>query len=149
MIYIVVIPFNFMEPFNNRDVLIVYNVMLFGIIGLLVGVTPVRTEDMSPRLQKALRSGILAVSSLAILVSLYALSAILYRTVDGGITINRMAVIGWNTLNTGLLIWLVYRLLRNKSGRWEQELQMVFSKGAAGYAFWGLFIILAVPLLFR
>ena len=91
----------------------------------------------------------MAVSSLAILVSLYALSAILYRTVDGGITINRLAVIGWNTLNTGLLIWLVVRLLRNKSGLWEQELQIVFSKGAALYAFWGLFIILAVPLLFR
>jgi hypothetical protein len=149
VIYIIVIPFNFMEPFNNRDVLIVYNAMLFGIIALLLGVTPVRTEDISPRLQKALRTGILAVSILAILVSLYALSAILYRTIDGGITMNRLAVIGWNTLNTGLLIWLVVRLLRNKSGRWEQELQMVFSKGAAGYAFWGLFIILAVPLLFR
>jgi len=149
VIYIIVIPFNFMQPFNNRDVLIVYNVMLFGIIGLLLGVTPVRTDDISPRLQKALRSGILAVSILAIVVSLYALSAILYRTVEGGITINRLAVIGWNTLNTGLLIWLVVRLLRNKSIRWEQELQIVFSKGAALYAFWGLFIILAVPLLFR
>jgi hypothetical protein len=149
VIYIIVIPFNFMEPFNNRDVLIVYNAMLFGIIALLLGVTPVRTEDISPRLQKALRSGILVVSTLAIVVSLYALSAILYRTIEGGITINRLAVIGWNTLNTGLLIWLVFRLLRNKSGRWEQELQMVFSKGAAAYAVWGLFLILAVPLLFR
>jgi hypothetical protein len=149
LIYVVVIPFNFMEPFNNRDVLIVYNAMLFGIIGLLLGVTPVRTEDISPRLQKALRSGILSVSILAIIVSVYALSAILYRTAEGGITINRMVVIGWNTLNTGLLIMLVYRLLRNKSGRWEQELQKVFSHGAAGYAIWGLFIILAVPLLFR
>jgi hypothetical protein len=149
IIYIVVIPFNFMQPFNNRDVLIVYNAMLFAIIGLLVGVTPIRTADIAPRLQKALRAGILAVSILAILVSLYALSAILYRTVQGGITMNRLVVIGWNTLNTGLLAWLVYRLLRNKNSQWEQELQMVFSKGAAGYAFWGLFIILAVPLLFR
>ena len=149
IIYVAVIPFNFMEPFNNRDVLIVYNAMLFAIIGLLVGVTPIRTADIAPRLQKALRAGILAISILAILVSLYALSAILYRTVQGGITMNRLVVIGWNTLNTGLLIWLVYRLLRNKNSQWEQELQMVFSKGAVGYAIWGLFIILAVPLLFR
>ena len=50
VIYVLVIPFNFMEPFTNRDVLIVYNAMLFGIIALLLGVTPVRAEDISPRL---------------------------------------------------------------------------------------------------
>jgi hypothetical protein len=149
VIYIVVIPFNFMEPFKNRDVLIVYNAMLFGIIGLLLGVTPVRTDDISPRIQKALRTGILVVSILAILVSLYALSAIIYRTVLGGITINRLAVIGWNTLNTGILVLLVARLLRKKDTPWTQELQSIFSLGAAGYTIWGLFIVLAIPLLFR
>lgn len=149
VIYIVVIPFNFMEPFKNRDVLIVYNVMLFAIIGLLLGVTPVRMDDISPRLQRVLRAGILLVSILAILVSLYALFAILYRTDEGGITMNRLTVIGWNMLNTIILILLVYRLLRNKSSQWEQELQKIFSLGAAVYMVWGTFIVLAIPLLFR
>jgi hypothetical protein len=40
VIYVLVIPFNFMAPFQNRDLLIVYNVMQFAIIGLLIGVTP-------------------------------------------------------------------------------------------------------------
>ena len=89
IIYILIIPFNFLEPYKNRDVLIVYNIMLFAIMGLLVGVTPIELTDLSPRLQAALRNGILAVAGLAALVSLYALSALIYRTVAGGITINR------------------------------------------------------------
>jgi hypothetical protein len=149
VIYVLVIPFKFMEPFQNRDVLIVYNAMLFAIIGLLVGVTPVRAEDLSPRLQSAIRTGILAVAILAILVSLYALSAVIYRTVLGGITINRLTVIGWNTLNTGILVWLAFRLLRNKHGHWAEELKSVFSLGMVGYTVWGLFIVIAIPLLFR
>ena len=149
VIYIVVIPFNFMEPFNNRDVLIIYNAMLFAIIGMLLGVTPVRVDDISPRLQAALKLGIQVVALLAVLVSLYALSAVVYRTVLGGITINRLTVIGWNTLNTGILILLLYRLRRNKSGRWDQELQSVFSLGTVGYTVWGVFVVLAIPLLFR
>jgi len=149
VIYVVVIPFNFMEPFNNRDVLIIYNAMLFAIIGLLLGVTPVRVDDISPRLQAALKLGIQVTALLAVLVSLYALSAVIYRTVLGGITINRLTVIGWNTLNTGILILLLYRLRRNKSGRWDQELQSVFSLGTVGYTVWGVFVVLAIPLLFR
>lgn len=149
LIYVFVIPFNFMEPFQNRDVLIVYNIMLFAIVGLLIGVTPVRAEDLSPRLQSAIRTGILAVAILAILVSLYALSAVVYRTIEGGITINRLTVIGWNTLNTAILAWLVYRLLRNKGGHWAEEIKIVFSKGMVGYTVWGIFIVIAIPLLFR
>jgi hypothetical protein len=149
VIYVVVIPFNFMEPFNNRDVLIVYNAMLFGIIALLVGVTPVRADDLSPRLQRPIRIGILAVSILAILVSLYALSAVVYRTIEGGITINRLTVIGWNTLNTGILVLLAFRMLRRKDEHWAELLKSVFSLGMVGYTVWGLFIVIAIPLLFR
>ncbi len=41
VVYIFVIPFNFFQPFQNRDLLIIYNAMLFAIMGLLVGATPI------------------------------------------------------------------------------------------------------------
>ena len=56
-IYLLVIPFNFLAPYENRELLIVYNLMLFAIMGLLLGVTPIRGDDLSPRLQKWLRRG--------------------------------------------------------------------------------------------
>jgi hypothetical protein len=149
VVYVFVIPFNFMEPFKNRDVLIVYNVMLFAIMGLLVGTTPITVDDLSPKLQAALRNGILAVAVLTVLVSLYALSAILYRTVLGGITINRLTVIGWNTINIAILILLIYRLLRGERQAWVDQLKATFKIGTVGYTIWVLFTIIAIPLIFR
>ncbi len=109
VVYLFVIPFNFLEPFENRDVLIVYNIMLFAIMGLLVGATPLSLEDVSPRLGQALRWGIRAVAILAVLVSLYALSALIYRTMQGGFTINRLTMLGWNVINIALLVLLIIR----------------------------------------
>ena len=149
VIYLFVIPFNFLEPFKNRDVLIVYNAMLFAIMGLLVGATPLSLEEVSPRLQRALRSGIQAVAILAVLVSLYALSALLYRTVEGGITINRLTMIGWNVINIALLVLLILRQLGKGEQPWNERIQGLFSLGAYAYVGWSLFVVLVMPFIFR
>jgi hypothetical protein len=107
VIYVLVIPFNFMAPFQNRDLLIVYNVMQFAIIGLLIGVTPLKLDDLSPKLQVWLRRGIIAIIILALIVSVYALSAVIYRTVNGEITLNRVTIIGWNIINIIILAALL------------------------------------------
>lgn len=148
-IYILVIPFNFLEPYQNRDVLIVYNLMLFGIMGLLLGATPMRGSDLSPQLQKWLRNGILAVAILAELVSLYALSATVYRTVDGGWTINRLTIIGWNMVNIAILFWLIYKQWKTPRERWVPALQSVFSLATNAYLVWGLIVVVVIPWLFR
>lgn len=147
-VYVLVIPFRFMEPFHNRDVLIVYNVMLFAVLGLLVGASPARTDGLSPKQQSALRAGILALASLTALVSLYALAAISYRTALGGITMNRLTVIGWNGLNIGILASLIVRQMKRDGSAWLPALHSTFSAGTIGYAIWTLFLILSIPLLF-
>jgi len=149
LVYLVVIPFNFFQPFNNRDVLIIYNAMLFAIMGLLVGATPVHLGELSPRLGSALRSGIIAVAILATLVSLYALSAILYRTATGAVTINRLTMIGWNIINITLLVMIVVRLVRRSGTPWNERIKAVFSLGAVAYVSWALLVILAMPFIFR
>ena len=148
-IYIVLIPFNFLEPFNNRDVLIVYNLMLFAIMGLLLGATPFHTHDLSQQLQLWLRRGILAVAILAVLVSLYALSATLYRTIDGGMTINRLMILGWNSINIVILLALIFRQWKDRSKDWVASLQTVFGLGTNVYLIWAIFLLLFVPWLFQ
>ena len=149
VIYLFVIPFNFFQPFQNRDVLIVYNAMLFGIMGLLVGATPLSLDEVSPRLGRVLRAGILAVAVLAVLVSVYAISALLYRTVGGGVTLNRLAITGWNAINIALLLMMIVRLLRRAESLWNERIQGVYSLGAYPYVVWSLFVILVTPLIFR
>ncbi len=149
VIYTFLIPFNFMEPFKQRDVLIVYNALLFAIMGLLMGATPIDPRELSENMQKWLRSGILAVAILGTLISIYALSAIVYRTVDWGITINRLAVIGWNTINIGILIGLIVKQFKAGRDKWVESAQQVFSFGTNFYVAWGVFLVVMIPLLFR
>ncbi|MBC8509600.1 MAG: hypothetical protein H8D34_32535 [Chloroflexi bacterium] len=149
VIYVFVIPFNFMEPFNQRDVLIVYNIMLFAIMGLLMGATPIRKNDLSQSMQIWLRSGILAVAILGALISIYAMSATVYRTVQWGITVNRLTIIGWNTINIGVLIALIVKQFKDGRDKWIESLQQVFSYATNAYVFWGLFLVVVIPLLFR
>jgi hypothetical protein len=147
-IYIFVIPFNFLAPYENRDVLIVYNLMLFAIMGLLLGVTPIRGDDLSPQLQKWLRMGIIAVAILAEVVSLYALSATVYRTIGGGLTINRLTIIGWNTINISILFGLIYKQFKDGREQWIASLKSVFSLATNAYLVWALFLVIIIPLLF-
>jgi hypothetical protein len=148
LVYLAFIPFNFREPFDNRDVLIIYNAMLFAVIALLVGATPVSLENVSPRVARWLRWGIIAVAALALLVSLYALAAIVYRTAMDRLTPNRLAFIGWNVVNIGLLALILLRQARVRAGAWLSELYRAYSAGAVAYSLWTLAMILALPWLF-
>jgi hypothetical protein len=149
IIYIFVIPFNFMAPFQNRNLLIVYNVMQFAILGLLIGATPLKVDDLSQKLQTWLRRAIIAVSILALLISVYALSAVVYRTVMDGITLNRTTIIGWNIINVVILVALIITQFRKSASGWHERLQSVFSKATAAYLVWSVLLILLLPLFFR
>ncbi len=85
---------------------------------------------------------------LTVLISLYALSATVYRTVEGGITMNRLTIIGWNSINIGILVLLIYKQFKDGPEQWIDSLQSVFSRGTIGYIVWMLFVTLAIPLLF-
>ena len=148
-IYVVFIPFNFQAPFRSRDLLIVYNAMLFAIMGLLIGATPVRRPEPSSGYAKALRWGILVLVILATVVSLYAMSAIVYRTLQGALTPNRLTVIGWNTINIAILIFLMVKLFKSGQERWVEAVHTAIGTGAMAYIAWTTLLILALPLLFR
>lgn len=147
LVYLAFIPFNFRAPFDNRDVLIIYNGMLFAVIALLVGATPINLADLSPRLARWLRLGIIGVAALALTVSLYALAAILYRTALDRLTPNRLAFIGWNVINIAFLFLLLLFQVRVKVG-WLHGLYRTYSLGTVAYTAWTLIMIFALPWLF-
>lgn len=147
VIYVALIPFNFRAPIENRDVLIINNGMLFAIMGLLLGASPLQNADLPPKIRPWIRRGIIAVASLAILVSLHALTAILFRTFNDSLTINRTIVIGWNLANLGILITLLVNQFRSGAS-WVTGLQKTFSVGTVIYLIWGLFVVLGIPLLY-
>ena len=148
VVYIGLIPLNFYQPFQNREVLIVYNLLLFAVIGLLVSATPVMDQPMSAVQERWLRRGLLTLAGLAVLISLYALSAIVYRTWNDGFTPNRVTVIGWNILNIALLSLLLVRQLRSKAETWLPTMYDTFAQGAKAYLVWGVVVLLFIPWVF-
>lgn len=149
LVYLAFIPFNWREPFENREVLMIFNAMLFAVVALLVGATPVQGSDLSARGQTWLRRGVIALAALALLVSLYALAAILYRTAIDRPTPNRLTFIGWNVVNIVILALLLIHQARAGRERWLPAVHQAFAAGTVLYIAWSLVGLLALPWLFR
>jgi hypothetical protein len=148
VVYLCIVPFYFWRPFENRDVLIIYNAMLFAVMALLLGVTPYKLADIGPAQERWLRRGIIAVAALAGIVSIYALAAITYRTVQEGLTPNRVTFIGWNLINAGLLIYLLLKQAGKQEATWLPAVQQAFGLGALLYAGWSAIVLFGLPWLF-
>jgi uncharacterized membrane protein len=123
--------------------------MQFAIIGLLIGATPLKVDDLSKKLQTWLRRGIIAVSVLALVISIYALSAVIYRTILDEFTLNRTTIIGWNMINIIILSALIFSQSGKNITAWHERLQRVFSKATTAYLIWSIILIVFLPLLFR
>ena len=148
VVYLAFISMNFRAPFENREVLIAYNAMLFGVMALLLGATPVRNQDAAGTAGVWLRRGIIALAFVALLVSLYALSAILYRAWQDRLTPNRLTFIGWNVVNLAILLLILWKQFTKRGKPWLTAVHSAFAAGALLYAGWTLVVILAIPWLF-
>jgi hypothetical protein len=144
-LYLCFLPFNFQLIFTNRDTLIIYNVLLFAVVALLVVATPLTSSMLAPQLQTWIRRAIIALAILVTVICLHALAAIIYRTVGGGLTINRLAVIGWNSLNIGLLVAFLINQSRKSDLTWIERAQAVYRIGTIGYFIWGAAVLIGSP----
>jgi len=147
-IFVFFIPANFWRPFENREVLIAFNALLFAVIALLVGVVPLAHGDLNERLWHWLWRGLLALTVLSLLVGIYALAAILYRTLLDRLTPNRLTFVGWNVINIGVLFWLLVLQGRAKGAARVYALQRTLAGAMVPYAVWALLTLLGLPWLF-
>jgi hypothetical protein len=144
-----VLPTRFGTLTESRWTLLVFNAMLFAVVLLIVGATPLRADDLAPRPGAWLRRGIAAVALAAAVISACALAAILSRTTHGGLTANRLTVIGWNVVNLVALLLLLLRQLRAGREGWVRALHAAFGEGLALYALWTAFVLVVLPHLAR
>ena len=144
-----IIPARFGVLSENRGTLLIFNAMLFAVMLLIVGATPLRADGLAPRVGTWLRRGIAAVAFAAAVVGAYALAAVLSRTAHGGLTVNRLTVIGWNVVNLATLLLLLLRQLRPGREGWVHALHAAFGEGLALYALWSAFVLVALPHLAR
>ncbi|RYG27285.1 MAG: DUF4153 domain-containing protein, partial [Chitinophagaceae bacterium] len=95
IIYLCAIIYSGKDPYNDREFLMMFNVLLIGVMALIFFSVAESSRSNNTRLEKLL---LLFLSIVTIMVNAIALSAILFRVSTWGLTPNRAAVLGANVL---------------------------------------------------
>lgn len=142
------IPAYFQRPFQEREVLIVYNATILAILVLMAMVVAGPDEVRSPRQDTVLHYAVLSLGVLTFLLNVYALAAILSRTVHFGLSPNRYAFVGWNIVTLIMLAVVVIALFRERSRRWVHVLHKSLARLSVLCVVWALWVLLVLPLSF-
>ncbi len=145
VVYLISIAVTGKDPYNDRDFLIVFNLMLLGVMALVVFSVSETSDDKKQRFNEAI---LLALTVVTLLINLVALSAILYRLGEYGFTPNRIAVLGSNLLVFGNLILIMVDLYRiNFKNADIKKVEQTISAYLPVYTFWTIFMVFVLPWL--
>lgn len=146
VIYLIAIIYSGKNPYNDRDFLLLFNALLLGVMAIVF----FSVAESSKNTKSRAEIWILALLSVVtVIVNGIALSAILFRISEGGITPNRAAVLGSNVLILINLLLVTTQLLR-----------VVFGKAAITgvwkaiafflpvYCLWAMIVAFLFPFVF-
>jgi hypothetical protein len=118
IIYLTAVIISGKNPFNDRDFLLIFNIMLVGVMAIIV-FSISETSDI--KRNKLNETVLFVLSIVTVFIDVIALTAILYRLVQYGISPNRLAVAGSNLLILGNLILITMDLFKINFGKSEME----------------------------
>lgn len=146
VIYLFAIIYSGKDPYNDREFLIIFNLLLIGVMAIIF----FSVAEGSKTARNTTASWVLfLLSAVTIVVNGIALSAILFRIAEWGITPNRLAVLGGNILmllNLLFITVLLFRSLTKKS-----DIAAVGRSIAAFlpvYSIWVVIVVFLFPLIF-
>ncbi len=144
--YLVAILVTGKDPYNDREFLLNFNMLLIGVMAIILFSIAGTSGGEVRRWEEIVRW---LLSLVTIVVNVIAVSAILFRISEWGITPNRAAVLGSNLLilaNMIQLTWLLFNMLRGRSDRRSVELSI--ARFLPVYAIWTLVVVFLFPLIF-
>jgi len=147
VVYLVAIFFSGKDPYNDRDFLMVFNFLLIGVMAIILFSV---AETFKKNENRAGSFILLALSIVTVVVNVIALSAILFRISEWGITPNRLAVLGENILLLANLLIVTFALLKNVSKKaGTSEVENTISAFLPLYIIWIIIVTFIFPLLFH
>ncbi|MFM7223675.1 MAG: hypothetical protein ACKO03_09645, partial [Bacteroidota bacterium] len=134
------------DPYNDRQFLLIFNALLIGVMAIILFSLSEATKTRQNKFQLIM---LLALSLLTIMDNGIAISAIVFRLAEYGITPNRLAVLGSNVLMFMNLIGIAYQLLNVVKGKTDTEsVEKVIAQFLPLYAIWCALVAFGFPLLF-
>lgn len=134
-------------PYQDRNVLLLFNVLLMGVMALILFSIAEAGKATKNKFSLVILFGL---SALTLIVNAIALSAIVYRINEFGFSANRIAVLGGNLLIFINLVLVSHKLFLTsfKNGTIE-EIEESIAGYLPIYAIWTGLITFLVPLLFQ
>ena len=146
VVYLAATVFSGKDPYRDREFLLLFNALLIGVMALIF----FSVAETTPVSKKPAQILILfLLSTVTVLVNGIALSAVLFRIAEWGMTPNRAAVLGANVLMLTHLLYVGTRLLRALTRK--TDLSLVGKSVALFlpiYSLWSAVVTFLFPLLF-
>jgi len=145
-IYLVAMAYSGKDPYNDREFLIIFNALLIGVMAIIFFSVAETARSTTSQVEIWV---LLLLSVVTIIVNGIALSAILFRISEWGITPNRAAVLGGNVLillNLLLVTAQLFRVLSRKTN--IAGVGNAISLYLPIYFLWVTIVTFLFPLLF-
>lgn len=146
VVYLVSIPFSGKDPYNDREFLLVFNMLLLGVMAIIIFSV---SETSKSRKQSFSKVILFLMALAAMIINLVALSAIIYRLGEFGFTPNRTAVLGSNIVLFVHLAWITVKLFQVSFK--SKNLHVVENAVAVYlpvYAIWTAIVVFTFPFIF-
>lgn len=137
------------SPLKDRDFLIIFNALLLIVWAISVFSITGRNAGRGERTSKLMDFTNLCLVFVTLIIDAVALTAILYRTFEFGITPNRVAVTGANLLIFTHLVWIFYEYAKAFRGSGSIDvIRTTIARYLPVYSAWSVFVVVFLPLLF-
>ncbi|NCQ11688.1 MAG: DUF4153 domain-containing protein, partial [Bacteroidetes bacterium] len=134
------------DPYNDRDFLILFNVLLIAVMALILFSLSESSKNDIGFWAIALLLGLAIVT---VIINGIALSAIIFRISEWGFTPNRIAVLGSNLLILSNLLIVTFYLQKSVK---NPSLFVLAEKSIASflpiYSLWAAIVVFLFPFLF-
>ena len=147
VVYLVALIFKGKDPYNDREFLLIFNALLIGVMALIFFSIAETSKNSNGKIGTVI---LLALSIVTVIVNGIALSAIVFRISEWGLTPNRLAVLGGNILILTNLLIVTYRLFKTTKNNNEiEKVENSIASFLPIYSLWAIFVTFIVPLLFN
>jgi len=146
VIYLIAVIYTGKDPYNDREFLLVFNALLIGVMAIIFFSIAEAAKNTNNKI------GILLLFSLSLVTVILngiALSAILFRISEWGITPNRLAVLGGNILMLINLLLVTNNLF--KTLKYKNDIEKVEESIASFltvYTLWTIVVAFLFPVFF-
>lgn len=147
VIYLLAMIYSGKDPYNDREFLLMFNALLVGVMTIIF----FSVAETSSAHRRRVEVWILfLLSAITIIVNGIALSAILFRISEWGLTPNRAAVLGGNVFILIHLLLVTVQLLRILSGKTDiAAVGKAIAHYLPVYYFWAIVVTFIFPLIFQ